>query len=76
MDLTLMPKIKELYNNGGNIIAFLKSQDDRKVNNIEDIIISYDFQSGSYIKFVEENGLHINKDKMRFGRIKGMLQGV
>ena len=43
-------KIKAIYAKGGNIIKYLKSLGDNKQNSIEDILISYDFQSGSYIK--------------------------
>ena len=46
----LIEKIKSLYEEGGNIIQYLKSEDNRSFNTIEDILISYDFQSGSYIK--------------------------
>ncbi len=35
-----------------------------------------DANDPNFLKYIEENGLRINKDKMRFGRIKGMLQGV
>lgn len=55
MDLSLLPQISELYRNGGNIIEFLKKAHGRTSNTLEDIIISYDFQSGSYIKYVKEN---------------------
>ena len=53
--LDLMPRIKELYDSGENIIKFLKNQDNRTENSIQDIIISYDFQSGSYIDGVKKN---------------------
>ncbi len=43
-------KIIEIYSKGGNIIQYLKSIDNNEKNSIEDILISYDFQSGSYIK--------------------------
>lgn len=45
-----LSKIKEIYANGENIIKYLKSINNNKQNTIEDILISYDFQSGSYIK--------------------------
>jgi ubiquinone/menaquinone biosynthesis C-methylase UbiE len=41
-------RIKELYKEGGNIINFLKSSTDESQNSLEDILISYDFQAGSY----------------------------
>lgn len=36
-------RIKELYNNGENIIRYLR---DNKPTSIEDVMISYDFQAG------------------------------
>lgn len=45
--------IKKIYERGGNIVQYLK--DTNTSNNIDEIIlISYDFQSGSYIKSVKE----------------------
>lgn len=45
-----LSKIKSIYDEGGNIIQYLKSIEKNKLNSIDDILISYDFQSGSYIK--------------------------
>jgi ubiquinone/menaquinone biosynthesis C-methylase UbiE/uncharacterized protein YbaR (Trm112 family) len=47
--INLVEKIKVLYENGGNIIQFLRESDKRTTNTIEDILISYDFQAGSYV---------------------------
>lgn len=33
---------------GGNIIRYLAALDNRESNNVEDILISYEFQAGSY----------------------------
>ncbi len=46
--LKILSKIKEIYENGGNIIQYLKNLDGANTNSIEDIMISYDFQAGSY----------------------------
>jgi len=54
-NIDLIPTIYDLYNRGENIISFLKAKQGNNLNTIEDILISYDFQSGSYIKFVDEN---------------------
>jgi SAM-dependent methyltransferase len=48
--LSQLQKIREIYLNGGNIIQYLKDSDGRDFNSVEDILISYDFQSGSYLK--------------------------
>ena len=52
-------KIKEIYSKGENMIKYLKSISQNKSNSIEDILISYDFQSGSYIKGFINNPQHI-----------------
>lgn len=53
--LNLIPRIKELYEKGENIIQYFKNQNNRDFNTLQDILISYDFQSGSYIKYAEQN---------------------
>ncbi|MFA5175257.1 MAG: methyltransferase domain-containing protein [Patescibacteria group bacterium] len=47
--------IKKMYERGENIIRYLKDNEIKKNNSDEMIMISYDFQSGSYIKDVKEN---------------------
>lgn len=44
---SILNKIKEIYEDGGNIIQYLRGKGN---NSIEDIMISYDFQAGSYVK--------------------------
>lgn len=56
-----LQKIKELYSNGENIIQYLKSIGNNEKNTIEDILISYDFQSGSYIQGFSKNKEYLEK---------------
>lgn len=58
--LRIINKIKEIYINGGNMMKFLRDKNTGK-NDIESIMISYDFQAGSYIKMVSENSEYINR---------------
>jgi ubiquinone/menaquinone biosynthesis C-methylase UbiE/uncharacterized protein YbaR (Trm112 family) len=51
----IIDKIKELYSSGGNIIQHLRGLEKRNYNTIEDILISYDFQAGSYVKDYYQN---------------------
>ncbi|MBL7840233.1 MAG: class I SAM-dependent methyltransferase [Cyclobacteriaceae bacterium] len=51
----ILDRIKGLYDRGENIIGYLKSQDQRETNTLEDILISYDFQAGSYIAHAENH---------------------
>ena len=57
----ILSRINEIYKSGGNIIQFLKSKKSDSLNNLEDILISYDFQAGSYIEFVKANPEYIEK---------------
>ncbi len=40
--------LKTHYANGGNLMQYLRELDGRSTNTIDDILISYDFQAGSY----------------------------
>ena len=55
--LIILNKIKELYDSGTNIIQYLKKLDNRTAENNSkyDILISYDFQAGSYSKAYDKN---------------------
>ncbi|MCF6465224.1 methyltransferase domain-containing protein [Clostridium sp. Cult2] len=50
----ILNRIKTVYENGGNIIRYLKDLEGQSNNSLEDILISYDFQAGSYIKAYEK----------------------
>jgi ubiquinone/menaquinone biosynthesis C-methylase UbiE/uncharacterized protein YbaR (Trm112 family) len=58
--LKLINKIKDIYKNGENMMEFLRSVTDGK-NDTESIMISYDFQAGSYIKIASQNETYINQ---------------
>lgn len=47
--------VKQIYDDNKNIMDYLKNTKHSKSNTIEDIMISYDFQAGTYIKHFEEN---------------------
>ena len=51
----LINNIKSVYDKGENIISYLKSQDGRKENSLEDIMISYDLQAGTYLDMYYKN---------------------
>ncbi|MDR3602245.1 MAG: methyltransferase domain-containing protein [Desulfosporosinus sp.] len=44
----ILSRIKSLYSENTNIIKYLKELDKSNINSIEDILISYDFQAGTY----------------------------
>lgn len=41
-------KIKELYNKNQNLMEYMRNQKGNEKNSLEDVLISYDFQAGSY----------------------------
>ena len=53
--------IKDIYKQGGNLIEYLKKLDNNDINDTESILISYDFQAGSYIKFAETQKDYFDK---------------
>lgn len=48
-------KVREVYQNGGNIIKYLKENNDAAASLSEIIEISYDLQAGTYIQHVDSN---------------------
>jgi SAM-dependent methyltransferase len=57
--LNLIKNIQKLYDRGENVIEFLKKQSEG-LNDEESIMISYDFQAGSYTKLAEKNADYLN----------------
>lgn len=53
--LRMLHRIKELYSENKNITQFLREFNDDKLATVEDILISYDFQAGSYIEGYKRN---------------------
>ncbi len=51
----MLSKIKELYDNNNNIMQYFHNMKDKKANDVEEILISYDFQAGSYTKYHNNN---------------------
>lgn len=51
----LISKIEQIYSRGGNIIKYLKEVEHKFVASAEDIMISYDFQAGTYREAYEKN---------------------
>ena len=71
--LRTIDKIKEIYIRGGNMMEFLRNESTGK-NDIESIMISYDFQAGSYIKMVTENPDYINSYVLAvFNELKNLI---
>src|SRR3990167_1563966 len=55
----ILQRLKTLYDTGGNIIEYLRKEAGGKQNTPEDIAISYEFQSGAYIrKFYEKEDVN------------------
>jgi ubiquinone/menaquinone biosynthesis C-methylase UbiE len=56
--LSIILKIKDVFKHGGNVINYLRDQIDNR-NDPESIMISYDFQAGSYTKLAEVNKCYL-----------------
>ena len=50
-----LKKIRKLYDEGVNIIKYIKNESQSDKNTSEMVMISYDLQAGSYIKKAQEN---------------------
>jgi len=59
--LEIIDKIGKIYADGGNILSFLRGLENRNNNTAEDIMISYDFQAGTYNSLYRENPDEHNK---------------
>jgi len=57
----VLEKIKVLYEKKVNIISYLSKDNPNNKNSVEDILISYDFQAGSYVDLYYENPEFKNK---------------
>ena len=64
----MLDKIKEIYSRGGNIMDFINQGSSR--NSLESILVSYDFQAGSYVKAYREN---IESNKLYVSQINGII---
>tara|TARA_B100000941_G_C28498496_1_gene552505 strand:+ start:1178 stop:2059 length:882 start_codon:yes stop_codon:yes gene_type:complete len=64
-------QLKKLYSNNTNILDFLREE--KQTNRVEDILISYDLQSGTYTQNFEENPYYyINYTKELSIKIKSL----
>lgn len=61
-NLNQTQKIKDLYAQGKNLMEYLRDLDNSTTNDVESILISYDFKAGTYVEFAKNNsefiGLH------------------
>ena len=58
--IKVLNRIAELYARGENVIQYLRSLGNNGKNTTEDILISYDFQAGSYIQYAEKNKAYLH----------------
>lgn len=75
MSINIISKIKKIYEDNGNIIQYLRQANNRNTNTIEDILISYDFQAGSYINFVTTNPDYIEKYSTNIANLMSKMGG-
>lgn len=68
----LLGKIADVYAKSGNILEYLRAIEERDDNTIEDIMISYDFQAGSYNSKYRKSLDEFNKPLMAMVEIMNM----
>jgi len=66
---TILKRLQKMYRDDVNIIQYLNSLDRKDNNSIEDIMISYDFQAGSYVKHYFDNNEFIEKYTNKLARV-------
>ena len=71
---SLLNRIQKLYTEKGiNIMKFLKEECNEKCNDINDILISYDFQAGTYInEFYTDKQFFLDHLK----RLSGIIEEI
>lgn len=73
--IKILPKLKAHYANGGNMMEFLRNHFGRDKNTFDDIICSYDLQSGTYIEFANTNQEFMKKYSLEIATILEGLDG-
>lgn len=58
--MKMLQRIKQIYDSDSNVISYLKDRDNKSQNELEDILISYDFQAGTYTADYKEDSLQKN----------------
>ena len=73
--LALTRHIADLYARGENVMANLRSlaPGDQQRNTVEDIMISYDFQAGSYIRSYEQDPAYLERYTAELCRVLAAL---
>lgn len=74
-DLAIIMKIKSVFEAGGNIIQYLNELHGTEKNNIEDIMISYDLQSGSYLEEYQQNKEFRQKKHQQAEKLSRLIDG-
>ena len=72
--LHILNRIKKLYAEGGNIIQHLRALDGKTAddpNSKYDVLISYDFQAGSYVA-----GFNPERTAKYTARLAGIIRGL
>lgn len=78
--LALTRHIAELYARGENVMAKLRGMSDGSgtgsANTVEDIMISYDFQAGSYIRSYEQDPGYLDRYTAELRSLLGRLGAI
>ena len=66
-NIEIIKEIEQIYLGGANLISYLKKIENRRENDVNDIMISYDFQAGSYVEAFT-NDLKLKNVKIAQGK--------
>ncbi|MBE6097691.1 MAG: methyltransferase domain-containing protein [Schwartzia succinivorans] len=72
--LKIIKRLSELYNENVNIINYLKEMNQSESNCVEDIMIAYDFQAGTYVEHYNNNNAFVEKYTDAIAKIINNLQ--
>jgi uncharacterized protein YbaR (Trm112 family) len=75
MNIENLQKIKSLYQEGKNLMQYFRDSKNFDRNDTDAILISYDFQAGSYVKFVEEHQKFSNEYTTALSKVLSKLGG-
>jgi ubiquinone/menaquinone biosynthesis C-methylase UbiE len=56
MNPTKLKEIKEVYEQGGNVMRLFRGMEASDANSLQAILVSYDLQAGSYVKMLDDPG--------------------
>lgn len=70
-----LKNIQRLYQEGKNLMEYFRNQDNTQQNSTEAILISYDFQAGSYVQYAQEHAEYLDQYTGAIAKILDQFSG-